>query len=37
MSNKHTPENIKQEFYNKYSNTSNYKELGIKNNKLQLN
>ena len=34
MTNKHTPENIKQEFYNKYSNTSNYKELGIKNNKI---
>ena len=29
---KHTPENVKQEFYNKYSNISNYKELTIKKN-----
>ena len=29
---KHTPENVKQEFYNKYSNTSNYKDLTIKKN-----
>ena len=27
---KFTPENVKQEFYNKYSNTSNYKDLIIK-------
>ena len=29
---KFTPENVKQEFYNKYSNVSNYKELAIKKN-----
>ena len=29
---KFTPENIKQDFYNKYSNTSNYKDLNIKKN-----
>ena len=27
---KHTPENIKQDFYNKYSNVSNYNNLTIK-------
>ena len=27
---KHTPENIKQDFYNKYSNVSNYNTLTIK-------
>ena len=32
MSKKFTPENVKQEFYNKYSNVSNYKELTIKKN-----
>ncbi len=32
MSKKFTPENIKQDFYNKYSNVSNYKELTIKKN-----
>ena len=32
MSKKFTSENVKQEFYNKYSNTSNYKELVIKKN-----
>ena len=31
---KHTPENIKQEFYNKYSNVSNYNNLTIKKNKV---
>ena len=31
---KHTPENIKQEFYNKYSNVSNYNNLTIKKNKI---
>jgi hypothetical protein len=30
MSKKFTPENVKQDFYNKYSNVSNYKELTIK-------
>ena len=29
MSKKFTPENVKQEFYNKYSSTSNYKDLTI--------
>ncbi len=29
---KHTAENVKQEFYNKYSNTSNYKDLTNKRN-----
>ena len=29
---KFTPENVKQDFYNKYSNVSNYKELTIKKN-----
>ena len=29
MPKKFTPENIKQDFYNKYSNVSNYKELTI--------
>jgi hypothetical protein len=32
MSKKFTPENVKQDFYNKYSNVSNYKELTIKKN-----
>ena len=27
---KFTPENVKQDFYNKYSNVSNYKDLTIK-------
>ncbi len=27
MSKKFTPENVKQEFHNKYSNISNYKDL----------
>ena len=27
---KHTPENVKQDFYNKYSNVSNYNNLTIK-------
>jgi len=31
---KHTPENIKQDFYNKYSNVSNYNNLTIKKNKV---
>jgi hypothetical protein len=30
---KFTPENVKQEFYNKYSNVSNYNTLTIKKNK----
>ena len=34
---KHTPENVKQEFYNKYSNTSNYKNLVIKKNNVTTN
>ena len=36
MSKKFTPENVKQEFYNKYSSTSNYKDLTIKKIILQL-
>lgn len=32
MSKKFTPENVKQDFYNKYSNVSNYKDLTIKKN-----
>ena len=36
MPKKFTPENIKQEFYNKYSSTSNYKYLTIKKKILQL-
>ena len=31
---KHTPENVKQDFYNKSSNISNYKNLTIKKNKI---
>jgi len=31
-----TPENIKQDFYNKYSNVSNYKELTIKKNNVTM-
>ena len=31
---KFTPENVKQDFYNKYSNISNYKDLTIKKNKV---
>ena len=34
---KFTPENVKQEFYNKYSNVSNYKELTIKKNNTTTN
>ena len=34
---KHTPENVKQEFYNKYSNVSNYKILIIKKNNVTTN
>ena len=34
---KHTPENVKQEFYNKYSNVSNYKDLIIKKNNVTTN
>ena len=30
MSKTITPENVKQDFYNKYSNVSNYKEVTIK-------
>jgi hypothetical protein len=37
MSKKFTPENVKQEFYNKYSNTSNYKDLTIKKNTIITN
>ncbi len=29
---KFTPEKVKQEFFNKYSNTSNYKNLTMKKN-----
>ena len=34
MTRKFTPENIKQDFYNKSSNISNYKNLTIKKKKL---
>jgi hypothetical protein len=34
---KFTPENVKQDFYNKYSNVSNYKELTIKKNNVTTN
>jgi hypothetical protein len=34
---KFTPENVKQDFYNKYSNVSNYKELTIKKNNTTTN
>ena len=34
---KFTPENVKQEFYNKYYNVSNYKELTIKKNNTTTN
>ena len=37
MSKKFTPENVKQEFYNKYSSTSNYKDLTIKKNNTTTN
>jgi len=34
MTRKFTPENVKQDFYNKSSNISNYKNLTIKKNKI---
>ena len=34
MSKKFTPTNVKQDFYNKSSNISNYKTLTIKKNKI---
>ncbi len=34
---KFTPENVEQEFYNKYSNISNYEELTIKKNNITTN
>ena len=37
MSKKFTPENVKQDFYNKFSNISNYKELTIKKNNVTTN
>ena len=37
MSKKFTPENVKQDFYNKFSNVSNYKELTIKKNNVTTN
>jgi hypothetical protein len=37
MSKKFTPENVKQDFYNKFSNVSNYKEVTIKKNNVTTN
>ena len=34
---KHTPDNVKQDFYFKFSNTNNYKDLTIKKNSITTN